>query len=412
MRWGRKGIAAAACMAGMALSLCAPATAAGPREAEVVRLPPGAGEPSELVAYNNSKLLLLDPQEETITRVNNDGSLDTSFGGDGRIKRFFRGVAVDGRGRILLASSGRSPSSSSGWDAKVVGLLPNGRLDRSFGTDGVALVDLGGAHDDGNTVAVTRNGRILVGGAKVQLISSRGPAPGEAAVARLLPNGRVDRSFGRDGVRILPGGSDYGVRHLIPTRSGGIVAEGEGYIGISIWRVSRFGSVIRSFGRDGEVELAARTIPSGKKVELLWDEGIGVLPDNRIVAVAEYPALIVCLNRRGRIDHTFGRDGWVNPGHADLTESSFAVLPGGVTLIAGYTADRRRDATDLVPIAIGPDGALESDLGARARVRFDLPFWATDVINQGGRAVVLGSTEGEDERSKYWLIRFPAPNPG
>jgi uncharacterized delta-60 repeat protein len=409
-------MAAAACVVGMLLVLSALAPAAGPRGADVVRLPHAAGNPSELLPYNESKLLLLNPEEETITRVNNDGLVDASFGGDGRVKRFFRGVAVDGRGGILLASSGRSSASSSDWDAKVVRLLPSGRPDRSFGTNGVALVDLGGEYDDGNTVAVSPNGRIILGGVRHLSTSSRGPAPGTPAVARLLPSGKIDRSFGHGGVTILPGGGDYGVRNLIPTPSGNVVAEGEGYIGISIWRISRAGSVIRSFGQDGEVELATRTFPSGVKADLLWGEQIGVLPGDRIVAIAsgeryvagelEYPTMIVCLDRRGRVDHTFGRSGWVNLGATGFFEL-LTILPHGVTLIVGDAANGRQGGNDIVATAIGRGGTPDPGFGPRGTIQFRLPVRATDVTNQGGRAVVLGQREGDDSR----LIRFPGFGP-
>jgi uncharacterized delta-60 repeat protein len=415
MGLGRRGFVVAALISGAVLLLCAIAPAAGPR-VEIDRLPPRAGDPWELLAYSSSKLLLLDSEEETIVRVENDGSLDASFGDDGRIKRFSRGVAVDQRGRILLAGSGISSGESpTGFDAEVVRLLPNGSPDRSFGTNGVALVDLGGAHDEGNTVAVAPDGRIIVGGVRHRTGSSRGPAPGDPAVARFLPNGSLDQSFGHEGVRILPGGWDYGVANLVPTRSGGIVAEGEGYLGISIWRLSRSGSLIRSFGQDGEVELAARTFPSGIKAYLVWSEQIGVLPDGRIVAVAsaerfvagqtEYRAMVVCLEGRGRIDHSFGDGGWktVDFGGSSFIES-LTMLPGGVTLVAGEATRGRRDVSDAVAAAIGPDGTLEPGFGRRGTIRLGAPVSTVDMTTQGVRAVALAQSKGERNDR---LIRFP-----
>ncbi|SFY22526.1 M10 family metallopeptidase C-terminal domain-containing protein [Azotobacter vinelandii] len=103
-----------------------------------------------------------DEYENTIARLNADGSLDTSFGDDGLItsdsndERYSR-LAVQSDGKILLAEGHFTPESStldddmqSGeWDFGVIRMNADGSRDTNFGDldDGIVLVE-GGEGDD------------------------------------------------------------------------------------------------------------------------------------------------------------------------------------------------------------------------------------------------------------------------
>jgi hypothetical protein len=104
-------------------------------------------------------------------------------------------------GKLLLADGGTSPGEPSNSDADVTRLLPNGRPDPSFGDGGTVFVDFGGRLDAANCVAVAANGDILDGG-ELTTARSRG-SDAVPAFARLHPDGSLDRSFGENGVRVL-----------------------------------------------------------------------------------------------------------------------------------------------------------------------------------------------------------------
>jgi uncharacterized delta-60 repeat protein len=100
------------------------------------------------------------------------------------------GMAVQPNGKIVVASgSGRFGGEASGPEfGAVVRYLRDGSLDRSFGGgDGVALLR---QMRPLTAVALQPDGKILV----------TAPLGGAGGLARLLPNGRLDPSFGTGGI--------------------------------------------------------------------------------------------------------------------------------------------------------------------------------------------------------------------
>jgi uncharacterized delta-60 repeat protein len=132
-------------------------------------------------------------------RYNVNGSLDRTFGGDGKvmtnITRSFDGgfgVAIQADSRIVLA--GQAGGGNAGRMA-VVRYGSGGNLDGSFGGDGKVLTNFTSALDYADDVVVQAgDGRIVAGGATAFF----GPAP-RFALARYDINGSLDTSFGGDG---------------------------------------------------------------------------------------------------------------------------------------------------------------------------------------------------------------------
>lgn len=148
-----------------------------------------------LVAYFNA------PSGLDVRRYLPDGSLDTSFGTAGVAERpagFAQfGVEVapvltfDSQGRVLIATD---MVTGSALDAIVYRLTPDGVLDTSFGTGGSTTVDVD--HFDGFTsLAFDSEGRIVLGGYSVP-----SPAPTMYLLVRLTADGALDTSFGNAGV--------------------------------------------------------------------------------------------------------------------------------------------------------------------------------------------------------------------
>jgi uncharacterized delta-60 repeat protein len=119
-----------------------------------------------------------------MARYNPDGSLDSSFDGDGMVLAPFRPastyaahVAVQPDGKILTGGTG------------LVRFNPDGGVDRSFAADGRALTDLGLVKP-----VLQPDGKILAAGS----IQSSGQFS-DFVVVRLTAAGRIDSTFGRGG---------------------------------------------------------------------------------------------------------------------------------------------------------------------------------------------------------------------
>lgn len=126
-----------------------------------------------------------------VARYNANGALDSTFDGDGTAvtnvgasNDVATSVAVMSDGRIVLA--GRS-----GTDVAVVRYTSNGAPDSGFRSAGIATLDLGGANDSANALALLSDGRIVLAGGSGGLDGSR-----NFALMQLNLDGSVDSSFG------------------------------------------------------------------------------------------------------------------------------------------------------------------------------------------------------------------------
>ena len=128
-----------------------------------------------------------------LVRIEDDGSLDTSFGLNGKstisfgdiIRRaYFMKILPDGK--LLL--SGYSYLNPFPEDLNLFRLNSDGSPDTTFGDNGLALYDLGGEEHIG-CLNVQPDGKIL--------LSSLSDIP---ALVRCNPDGTYDNSFGNNGV--------------------------------------------------------------------------------------------------------------------------------------------------------------------------------------------------------------------
>lgn len=133
-----------------------------------------------------------------LVRYNTDGSLDTSFDADGKLTTDFAGtidygysVNVQNDQKILVA--GYTYSGSDSYDFSLVRYNTDGSLDTSFGMNGKLVTDFAGEQDFGNKIFVQSNGKIIVAG------NSFNGSDYDFALARYNANGSLDTSFGTGG---------------------------------------------------------------------------------------------------------------------------------------------------------------------------------------------------------------------
>ncbi len=106
--------------------------------------------------------------EIAVARFNPNGSLDNSFDGDGRlttaigtVSEWGLNVAVQPDGRILV--SGQSYNGSND-NVSLVRYNTNGSLDSSFDGDGKVTTPIGTSRSVGRSVVVQEDGKIVVAG--------------------------------------------------------------------------------------------------------------------------------------------------------------------------------------------------------------------------------------------------------
>jgi uncharacterized delta-60 repeat protein len=261
-----------------------------------------------------------------VARLNANGSLDTTFSGDGR-KLFGWGpisramaVLVLPNEKLLVAGF----SGPEGGNVQVARLRPDGALDTTFGTGGIATVDFGG-DDFGVAIARQANGRILVAG--------RSTTAG-AVVARLRAGGALDPDFGGGDGKLSLGAGNLSAVLVQPDRKIVVAGNAGGSAMMTVTRLRPDGSPDTTFDGDGTA-----TIDFGTLADIAND---AVLQGDGRIVVAGYtqrsvtgPA-IARLNADGSPDATFGAAGKTTVDFGVATfGKAVALQPNGKIVVAG-----------------------------------------------------------------------------
>jgi len=260
-----------------------------------------------------------------VARLNPNGSLDTTFSGDG--KKIFSWGALSRASAVLVAPNGKillaGFSGPEGGNIQVARLNANGALDTTFGTGGKAPVDFGG-DDFGLAVARQANGRILVAGRS---------SPGGAVVARLRASGTLDPDFDGDGRVTLSGGGSASAVLVQPDRKIVVAGNANGSEMMTVTRLNPNGSLDTTFDGDGTA-----TIDFGSLADLANDAVLQ--PDGKIVVAgytqADEDVAVARISANGSPDPTFGAAGKATVDFGVATfGNAVALQPNGRIVVAG-----------------------------------------------------------------------------
>ena len=165
-----------------------------------------------------------------LARYTAAGALDPSFGTGGKVITpigssgdYCRSVAVQSDGKILVAGSS---DNGSNLDFALVRYTAAGSLDPSFGTGGKVITAFGSGTDQGYSVAVQGDGKIIMAGYTANGSNT------DFALVRYTAAGALDPSFGTGGkvTTDFGSGNDYG-RSVAVQSDGKIIVAGEAWNG-------------------------------------------------------------------------------------------------------------------------------------------------------------------------------------
>jgi uncharacterized delta-60 repeat protein len=197
-----------------------------------------------------------------VVRYNVNGSLDTTFGGNGKrtvdmdgagFDDLAYGVAIDSQGRIVLTGQVYNGTDS---DIGIARLTPTGALDGTFNGTGKIITHVGNvspSFDAAHGVAIDPQGNIVVAG------TSKQGTDYDFTVLRYTAAGNPDSTFGNNGRRTIDvagSGHDDGAYGVAIDASGHIVLGGYAYNGatnnFAFARLNSNGSTDASFGTGGK----------------------------------------------------------------------------------------------------------------------------------------------------------------
>jgi uncharacterized delta-60 repeat protein len=274
-----------------------------------------------------------------VTRYNTDGSLDTTFGGgdgvatidiDSGGNDLGYSLTVQPDGKILFAGAGYNGVDR---DFALTRLNGDGSMDTSFGGgDGIVTTDIAADNDLGKSVVLQPDGKIVVAG------FSRVGVNNNFAVIRYNSDGSLDTSFDGDGIvtTAVPIFSSH-IDDVALQADGKIVVIGDAQDGsgsdFAVVRYNTDGSLDTSFGGTGIVITAVGTTSSPQSIVVQADGKI--LAGGSTYNGTDYDFAVVRYNTDGTLDTSFGGgDGiaTIALGSGDDSAYDMVVQPDGKIL--------------------------------------------------------------------------------
>jgi uncharacterized delta-60 repeat protein len=359
-----------------------------------------------------------------VARLNANGSLDSSFGSGGQTTVSFStggydnsnavGLALDASGRLVVA--GTAYGYSDGSRFAVTRLNGDGSLDSSFGSGGKTTISYG-SYSYVVGVALDASGRVVVAGTYYPDTA----AVASIAVTRLGSNGSLDASWGSGGrvTTAIPGGtsSDYATNMTITQPDGKIIVVGTSYgpgptftPRLAVARYNSDGSLDGTFGSGGKAvfDNVSGLFLSPSAVSVDGSGHILVAGSSAVFAYNPSNFAVVRLNSDGSPDTTFGSGGRAILPHFSTgsyyeydSVSGVALDAGGHVVLAGSASGNFSGGygSRFAVARLNADGSLDSSFGSggETTISFGGGSYISDeasgvALDASGRIVVAGDS--------------------
>jgi uncharacterized delta-60 repeat protein len=352
-----------------------------------------------------------------LSRYNQNGSLDTSFGGgDGQVTAAAAGTAIylEPNGKILVG--GTEEQQGGQWHAVVSRFNGNGSIDTTYGGGtGVVRTNFG-THEDRPYIATFGpDGKLYLAGAKL------GEAPGgfpteEVDLAAYNSDGSLDTAFdGSAGIirTSFDGGGDSSAFAVAVESNGKVLIGGVNTANYALARYDTNGSLDPTFGNGGEVT----TSPGGSNGGVIYT--LALQPDGKIVAAGELGPAVALLryDASGSLDPSFGTGGinYLDPERdfgaemeTGVSSYDLALEPDGRILMSGglynyydntfATLVARFESNGVLDHGFSSDGVATTPAGGFGAALQDL------VLEPDGNILAVGGTGGTS--SEYLVQRY------
>lgn len=351
-----------------------------------------------------------------VARYNSNGTLDTSFDGDGKVTDDINGdedsantVALQPDGKIVVA--GQAVDDFFGdADFAITRYNSNGSIDTGFDVDGLVTQDFDFNFDEATGAVIQPDGRIIVAG--TARISGSGFSDDDFAVVRLNSNGSLDSSFGSNGtVETDFGPGDDSVTKALLQSDGKLLVVGaaENAFGDEDFAIARYdanGDLDTSFGLDGRLTTDFGSGNDGVIDAVLQTDG-KILAVGKATVNGNADFGIARYNVNGTLDTNFGNGGKVTTDFGFGGDNAAAVMlqPNGKIIVVGTVSGSSVSQVGIARYI--SDGRLDSSFGNGGKLISDLPNGAIagGAVLQDGKLLVAGGTfNGSNE--DFLLLRY------
>jgi uncharacterized delta-60 repeat protein len=261
-------------------------------------------------SYNNSSN---DIPQIAAVRYNTYGSLDNTFDGDGKLllspigyKDWCTAIAMQKDGKIVIA--GYSNTINGPFNFALARLNNNGTPDNTFSGDGKQVTEFGLAESSASAIAIQDDGKIVLGGRS--FLNNQN----SFCLARYNIDGNLDATFSNDGKQITAFGTDgYFGSAMALQKDGKIVMAGYSEIIAGSGKPFSTSFVVARYNTDGALDntfnhtgyQSAFTGPGFN-----FATSVAIRDDGRIAVAGSNDNFAIALFKSdGSPDSTFGHDG-------------------------------------------------------------------------------------------------------
>ena len=364
-------------------------------------------------------LLNIAITSSTISLFAQPGTLDTEFDGDGIVTTGFEtysdnasSMTIQPDGKIIVAGSSYR-GIGIGYDFALLRYNTDGSLDNSFGTDGKVLTDINGISESATAVAIQPGGKIVMAG-----YSWNPGYQNDFALARYNPDGTLDNTFDSDGKLLL----DFKLTSdfvfaiaILPNGKivlAGTIRSGTSNDSIGVMILNEDGTPDNSFGSTGKIMASFGT-------ESSWVSDLIIQTDGKIVVAGTAgnstirDFAMARFNTDGSPDNTFSSDGvlTIEIGTSYDYANSLVIQPDGKLVVAGYALAPDNLSSDFALVRYTPDGEPDNTFGLGGKqvteVSPGFGWAASPVLSAEGKIIVAGSTDDdENPNSNFALVRY------
>lgn len=309
------------------------------------------------------------------------------------------GVAVQPDRKIVVVGTTLNPLND---DALVLRYGTDGKLDASFGANGVITFDSDAGYiDRGSAVAVQPGGGILI-----LANSHNGPDSFNVLLLRYKPDGLADTAFGNNGIVTYMGptqGADDFGNALSIQPDGKIVVTGSTHDGtqadLLVLRYNSDGTPDNTFGLNGVITYNHQSNAQSQSND--YGRAVAIQPDGKIIVVGNTninsgadQVLMVRFNGNGFLDTSFGGGQgsvtFATAGTAALGNAMAFDPERGKIIVAGSMGDKY-----VLVLRYELNGVPDESFGEKGIVTYSnesRSFGKAVAIQGDGKILVAGST--------------------
>jgi uncharacterized delta-60 repeat protein len=316
------------------------------------------------------------------------------------------GVALGKKGTVVGAGS--AVPGATGFDFAVVRLDKSGLPDSSFSGDGEQTTDAGG-FDVLDAVVVQKDAAIVAGGSTDAIDDQR-----RAALIRYEPDGDPDPTFSQDGIQIFPfGGKASRIDDIALLKNGKIVVAGsieasdDGQDAM-VARVKPNGKLDKKFGKKGVRKFGVKKGTSLGDIAIQDDDRIVVTGDTSGIQMSSRSSqLFARLTVDGKLDKSFSGDGiFTRKVKGESTRVEDVAIDGSGRILGAIGIFGGPEPVYGIS-AVKKDGTNNKKFGKKGMALRDFGIdtvLASIAVQKAGGIVVGGAVRAGD--NEFLLARF------